>query len=347
MDLGTNDSKLIHVYLKGAKALEWNKYTLGEVGSRLWERLSGYSEQKECLEEQIKVLERTSADLDKRLKELNDKKALPQEEEEPRRGMEFSFMLRTYIVIAIIVAVITLLSGWAGEKTDISFLQIPFEVGTYFAERFGFFLGVVIHYLLIPLAVSVIVLLIIALVRRGRRDKEEPEETAEETAELPQPEETEEEKALREEIETQIKSTTEEIQKLRTEAEALQAQRSRTESDIEANDKALVQADEALKKLYEADLLPERYRGSSAVTIMEDWFETGRCSSLSGPDGALSLYDSSADSAAESRAVRHARSEADANVTYLIDSLSKESQLPRYYQYSEDLTQRILELVKQ
>ena len=50
MDLGTNDSKLIHVYLKGAKALEWNKYTLGEVGSRLWERLSGFTEQKEGLD---------------------------------------------------------------------------------------------------------------------------------------------------------------------------------------------------------------------------------------------------------------------------------------------------------
>ena len=347
MDPGSENTKQIQVYLKGAKALEWNKYTLGEVGSRLWEKLSEYTEQKELLETRIKALEKTSADLNKRLKALNKPKPRPQEEEEePRRGMEFGFMLRTYIITAIIIAVITILSGWIGEKTDIAFLQIPFEVGTFFAEKLGFFLGVVVHYLLIPLAVSAIVLLIIGLVRRGKQDQAEAEEAEEETPNPPETEDAEEEKAVRRETEAAIQSTADEIQRLRKEAEDLQAQCiSRTESDIEANDKALVLADEALKKYYEADLLPERYRSSTAVAVMEDWFETGRCSTLLGPDGALSLYDAKADTAAESRAVCHALSEAESNVSYLMDSLSGESQLPRYYQYSEDLTQRILEHV--
>ena len=47
MESADRNARLIQDYLKGAKALEWNKYTLGEIGSRLWERLSEYNGSKE------------------------------------------------------------------------------------------------------------------------------------------------------------------------------------------------------------------------------------------------------------------------------------------------------------
>ena len=57
MESADRNARLIQDYLKGAKALEWNKYTLGEIGSRLWERLSGYNGSKEKAGEGIKTLE--------------------------------------------------------------------------------------------------------------------------------------------------------------------------------------------------------------------------------------------------------------------------------------------------
>ena len=335
----SENARLIQDYLKGAKALEWNKYTLGEVGSRLWERLSSHTGQKETAEAEIKTLEEKISGLEKRLREA-EKKPEPKAAAEPFRRMEFSFMLRTYVVIAIVIALITMLSGWAGERTNISFLQAPFELGTYFVDRFGFFLGVVIHYLLIPLAISVIVLLIIGLIRRSRKsvpDTETPE------PEPVQEEPSGEEKALLEEIEAQITGCREEIQRCKEEAAAQEQLAALAQSDIEANDKVLLEADEALKKYYEINILPEKYRKRVPVTYMEDLFGTGRCTALSGFDGALSVCDMEAGSAEDSPAVHKALEEAMSNVEYLMDSLSKESQLPRYYRYSETLGSRVME----
>ena len=50
-----------------------------------------------------------------------------------------------------------------------------------------------------------------------------------------------------------------------------------------------------------------------------------------------------AGSAKECPAVRAAVDEAASNVDYLMDSLSKESQLPRYHKYSDMLSERVLE----
>ena len=339
MESVSENARLIQDYLKGAKALEWNRYTLGEVGSRLWERLSSHTEQKDSAEAEIKAVEEKISGLEKRLQEA-EKKPEPKGAAQPFRRMEFSFMLRTYVVIAIVIALITMASGWAGERTDISILQAPFDLGTYLVDRFGFFLGVVIHYLLIPLAVSVIVLLIIGLIRRSRKNGPD---TASPEPEPVQEEPAEEGKVLRAEIETEIGNCGEELLKLREKATALEQAIAQAKSDIEANDKVLLETDEALKKYYEINILPGKYRGRVPVTYMEDLFETGRCTALSGFDGALSVCDMEAGSAEDSPAMRKALEEATSNVEYLMDSLSKESQLPRYYRYSETLGSRVLE----
>ena len=337
MESADRNARLIQDYLKGAKALEWNKYTLGEIGSRLWERLSGYNGSKEKAEDRIKALEDKLSGLEKRLEEA-EKQPETDGAADPGSRMDFGFMLRTYVIIAIAAAIITMISGWAGPKTGIGFLQAPFELGTYFVERFGFFIGVVIHYLLIPLAISIVVLLIIGLIRRNRK--------TENRAPQPEPapaEPSEEEKALREGLKAEMDSCREEIRRLKEEAASLQQKAALAGSDIETNDKVLLRAEEAVRKYYDIGVLPEKYRGRIPVTFMAELFATGRCTALSGFDGALSICDMEADSAKECPAVRAAVDEAASNVDYLMDSLSKESQLPRYHKYSDMLSERVLE----
>jgi hypothetical protein len=105
----------------------------------------------------------------------------------------------------------------------------------------------------------------------------------------------------------------------------------------------LLRAEEAVRKYYDIGVLPEKYRGRIPVTFMAELFVTGRCTALSGFDGALSICDMEAASANECPAVRAAAEEAASNVDYLMDSLSKDSQLTRYHKYSDMLSERVLE----
>ena len=47
-----------------------------------------------------------------------------------------------------------------------------------------------------------------------------------------------------------------------------------------------------LNKLYEKDILYPKYRNFVAVCTMLEYFETSRCSSLTGADGAYNLFES-------------------------------------------------------
>lgn len=47
----------------------------------------------------------------------------------------------------------------------------------------------------------------------------------------------------------------------------------------------------ALKKLYETDIIFPKYRDMVAMCTMYEYFASGRCSQLTGPDGAYNLYE--------------------------------------------------------
>ena len=54
----------------------------------------------------------------------------------------------------------------------------------------------------------------------------------------------------------------------------------------------LEEASGFLKLAYSADIVFPKYRNVEAMTTMYEYFETGRCSTLKGPDGAYNLYES-------------------------------------------------------
>lgn len=54
----------------------------------------------------------------------------------------------------------------------------------------------------------------------------------------------------------------------------------------------LVKAVGLLKAAYSADVVFPKYRNLAAMTTMLEYLETGRCTSLQGPDGAYNLYES-------------------------------------------------------
>lgn len=52
------------------------------------------------------------------------------------------------------------------------------------------------------------------------------------------------------------------------------------------------EADKILKELYAKDIIFEKYRNMVAMTTIYEYFASGRCSSLTGPDGAYNLFES-------------------------------------------------------
>lgn len=51
------------------------------------------------------------------------------------------------------------------------------------------------------------------------------------------------------------------------------------------------EGEETLQKLYDKNILPSKYRNLTAVCAILEYFETDRCSSLGGADGAYNLYE--------------------------------------------------------
>ena len=73
---------------------------------------------------------------------------------------------------------------------------------------------------------------------------------------------------------------------------ALKASVSAAKAMCKELEKKLVEASGLLKLAYSADVIFPKYRNIEAMTTMYEYFETGRCTSLKGPDGAYNLYES-------------------------------------------------------
>ena len=75
-------------------------------------------------------------------------------------------------------------------------------------------------------------------------------------------------------------------------AQELEAACAATDAMCEELKKQLSDASGLLKLAYSADVIFPKYRNIEAMTTIYEYFETGRCSSLRGPDGAYNLYES-------------------------------------------------------
>lgn len=63
-------------------------------------------------------------------------------------------------------------------------------------------------------------------------------------------------------------------------------------SEISKLESLIQEGEETLLKLYDKNILHPKYRNMTAVCTILEYFETGRCSSLTGSDGAYNLYES-------------------------------------------------------
>ncbi|MBQ9944308.1 MAG: hypothetical protein IJO67_08085 [Clostridia bacterium] len=63
-------------------------------------------------------------------------------------------------------------------------------------------------------------------------------------------------------------------------------------SEIKKLESIINESEEILNKLYEKDILYPKYRNFAAVCTILEYFETSRCSSLTGADGAYNLFES-------------------------------------------------------
>lgn len=72
---------------------------------------------------------------------------------------------------------------------------------------------------------------------------------------------------------------------------ALEVALSAAEAMCKGLEGQLREASGLLKLAYSADIVFPKYRNIEAMTTMYEYFETGRCVSLKGPDGAYNLYE--------------------------------------------------------
>lgn len=76
----------------------------------------------------------------------------------------------------------------------------------------------------------------------------------------------------------------------KTDREA-RACRKNVEKEIARMEKPLEEAKVLLEQLYSKNIVFEKYRNIVAMCTMFEYFQSGRCSELTGPDGAYNLYE--------------------------------------------------------
>ena len=64
------------------------------------------------------------------------------------------------------------------------------------------------------------------------------------------------------------------------------------DAELSKNGDALAGAADALEKYYAPGILHMKYRGLVPVTTISEYFDTGRCETLTGHEGAYNLYES-------------------------------------------------------
>lgn len=64
------------------------------------------------------------------------------------------------------------------------------------------------------------------------------------------------------------------------------------EEEIANLKKSIAESESVLQKLYDMNVLYPKYQTFTAASTILEYFETGRCTELTGPDGAYNLYES-------------------------------------------------------
>ena len=281
--LNKSNSELLKEYLQGAKELEWNKYTIEKLRDGINSKIAAYTKKRD---DDLKTISSRQ----------NDNKRLQDKIDNYKRGTyyksKYKFKFEPEwdgcVLSVFIWAVITAVFVWIGENKNIRLLSFPMYIEQFLAEITTPFWGVVLHFLVLPVAVYLAILLILEF-----RKKRIFEYNAAES------ERKSNESAARQEADSK-KSWSDTIKANNDQIAALEKESSEIDGivlpelreELSRNASALAAAQRDLDSYYAPGVLHINYQGLVPVSTICGYFETGRCDSLGGHEGAYNLYES-------------------------------------------------------
>ena len=258
----TDNTALILEYLRGAKELEWDRYTIDQLGERLRGKISDCTAQLRDAQGRIDGIKKRNAFLQE---EIDGYKAGSFARSSYKISPEITGA--GCLVSIFIWGIITAACIWIGESKGIKALLLPLDLEQAFAGMFGKFFGVLAHFVAFPIIVYILLALLLELFRRARYNRKED---AEEAGFLKK--EKQREEAAKQGWQKEIDDNRKQIPELEAKVRGV--------------------ASKALADYYGAGVLHPKYQGLVPVTTIFEYFETGRCSALSGHEGAYNLYES-------------------------------------------------------
>ncbi|MBQ2042689.1 MAG: hypothetical protein II485_05845 [Firmicutes bacterium] len=279
----TDNTALILEYLRGAKELEWDRYTIDQLGERLRGKISDCTAQLRDAQGRIDGIKKRNAFLQE---EIDGYKAGSFARSSYKISPEITGA--GCLVSIFIWGIITAVCIWIGESKGIKALLLPLDLEQTFAGMFGKFFGVLAHFVAFPIIVYILLDLLLELFRRARYNRKED---AEEAGFLKK--EKQREEAAKQGWQKEIDGNKKQIPELEAKVRELEtAVLPDLNEELRRNTEASGAASKALADYYGAGVLHPKYQGLVPVTTIFEYFETGRCSALSGHEGAYNLYES-------------------------------------------------------
>ena len=279
----TDNTALILEYLRGAKELEWDRYTIDQLGERLRGKISDCTAQLRDAQGRIDGIKKRNAFLQE---EIDGYKAGSFARSSYKISPEITGA--GCLVSIFIWGIITAACIWIGESKGIKALLLPLDLEQAFAGMFGKFFGVLAHFVAFPIIVYILLALLLELFRRARYNRKED---AEEAGFLKK--EKQREEAAKQGWQKEIDDNRKQIPELEAKVRELEtAVLPDLNEELRRNTEASGVASKALADYYGAGVLHPKYQGLVPVTTIFEYFETGRCSALSGHEGAYNLYES-------------------------------------------------------
>ena len=279
-----DNAELLKNYLQGAKALEWDKYTIQQLRSGISSKIAAYTKKRSDALNSAERLKSESNSLQNKIDSYRRSSYI----ESGRYKISIVPEGSMYLVAVLIWGVITAAGIWLGEGKGLKAFLLPFRIEQFFARLTGPFLGVIIHFLVLP---GILYLLILLLSELRRRSKYESKQA--ENRNAFDSSQKEQEKKIKQEWADSIKQNRERISVLTGEADDIGSIiLPELNEELQRNTAALSRAESALKKYYDPGILHSKYQGLIPVTTICEYREAGRCSSLAGHEGAYNLYES-------------------------------------------------------
>ena len=281
--MGKTNAVLLKQYLAGAKELEWDKYTLEQLKDGLAAKKDAYTRKKTA---DVRSLEQLRAENESLQSKISGYKK--NEYDKIRYKFNLGFDGSGYLVVFFIWAAVTGFLGLLGVNKDLKILMIPLYIAQALIRAFGNIPGMIVHLFVLPALFYLIFLVICELIGKSKHDRQQEERAAQYAAKEQQKEEESKDGWNRKLEENNVRIA--ELEKEISDTENVILPE--LDAELSKNGDALAGAADALEKYYAPGILHMKYRGLVPVTTISEYFDTGRCETLTGHEGAYNLYES-------------------------------------------------------